>query len=162
MSVRISISQDGVWAGTGHLSPEGTIEDCQAVLGPDGLDHTSGKQQAAAERAYAGIEAAIAEGRSETTVDGVRYSWALVPIVDCQCGRITGEACQWSGDVSETVEIEWMPRDLRATHEAAGGRGWYPADGSERLRVERTTCAPLIVETEGRDSQGRPWARILL
>ena len=77
----IIISQDGRWAGTGRLvrNPDGTvtIEDCWAVLGPRGLDHTSGEQQRASERAYAAIEAAIARGESTVTVDGCVYTWGI-------------------------------------------------------------------------------------
>lgn len=78
---RISISQDGRWAGTGRLvrRPSGTvtIEDCFAVLGPRGLDHASGEQQKAADRAYEAIEAAIAAGHDCVTVDGCVYTWAV-------------------------------------------------------------------------------------
>lgn len=79
---RISISQDGRWAGTGRLvrHPDGgtvTIEDCFAVLGPRGLDHASGEQQKAADRAYEAIEAAIAAGHDSVTVDGCVYTWAV-------------------------------------------------------------------------------------
>jgi len=77
----IHISQDGHWAGTGKLvrHPDGTvtIEDCWAVLGPRGLDHTSGAQQAASDRAYAAIEAAIARGEDSVAVDGCVYTWAV-------------------------------------------------------------------------------------
>lgn len=77
----IHISQDGHYAGTGQLvrHPDGTvtIEDCSAILGPDGLDHESGEQQAAAERAYAAIEAAIAAGESSVAVDGCVYTWDI-------------------------------------------------------------------------------------
>ena len=77
----IHISQDGVYAGTGELvrHPDGTvtIEDCAAILGPDGLDRESGKQQAAAERAYAAIEAAIARGEASVEIEGCTYTWQV-------------------------------------------------------------------------------------
>lgn len=77
----IILSQDGVYAGTGRLvrHPDGTvtIEDCPAILGPRGLDHASGEQQAASDRAYAAIEAAIARGESGAAIDGCTYSWAV-------------------------------------------------------------------------------------
>ena len=63
--------------------------------------------------------------------------------IECGCGRITGERCAWSGDKAETVLLEWMPDHIRASHVAAGNRGVYPANGAERLRVERS-CAELI------------------
>src|SRR5690606_28986457 len=76
---KIRISQNGAYAVTGELvrHPDGTvtIEDCPAVLGPDGLDHESGEQQKAAERAYAAIEAAIARGESIVAIDGCVYTW---------------------------------------------------------------------------------------
>lgn len=78
---KIHISQDGVYAGTGRLVRHSdgavTIEDCPAILGPAGLDHASGEQQAASERAYAAIEAAIARGESGAAIDGCTYSWAV-------------------------------------------------------------------------------------
>lgn len=63
----------------------------------------------------------------------------------CSCGRITGERCAWTGPLSEMVTVEWMPEFLRQSHRAAANRGWYPANGSERLGVERS-CADLLVE----------------
>src|SRR5690606_2752257 len=75
----IHIAQDGVYAGTAEMvrHPDGsvTLEECFAVLGPRGLDHASGEQQAAVERAYTAIEHAIAAGESTVTVDGCVYTW---------------------------------------------------------------------------------------
>ncbi len=68
--------------------------------------------------------------------------------VQCQCGEWSGEQCQWSGDRSETVVVEVMPEYLRASHTAAGNRGSYPANGSVRLRVERS-CADTMIESDG-------------
>jgi hypothetical protein len=68
--------------------------------------------------------------------------------VQCECGRITGERCAWSGPSDETVVIEWMPPYLRASHQAAGNRGDYPANGAERLRVH-AACADLIMGDDG-------------
>lgn len=70
-----------------------------------------------------------------------------IAIVECQCGKVTGERCSWNGPKSETVILEYMPEYLRASHEAAGNRGTYPANGAMRLRVERG-CADLIVKSE--------------
>lgn len=72
----ITIHQDGTYAGQGTISSTGRIE-CDAVLGPEGLDHQSGEQQDAAERAYDAIESAIADGETSVTVDGVEYTWAI-------------------------------------------------------------------------------------
>jgi hypothetical protein len=59
----------------------------------------------------------------------------------CECGQITGEACV----ARREVTIEHMPEHLRASHEAAGNRGAYPANGAVRLRVSRA-CAKLLVD----------------
>ena len=59
----------------------------------------------------------------------------------CESGRATGERCEWSGDVSELAEIEWMPDCLRASHATAGNWGIYPHNGAVRLR-----CCPDCVE----------------
>lgn len=72
----ISISQDGRWAGNGKLA-DGSIQDCDAILGPSGLPHDDGSQQAAAEAAYEAIEEAIAGGLDECEHDGCRYSWTI-------------------------------------------------------------------------------------
>lgn len=72
----ISIHQDGHWAGNGRLV-DGYIQDCAAILGPAGLPHDDGRQQEAAEAAYAAIEAAIADGEDECTHDGCAYSWDI-------------------------------------------------------------------------------------
>ena len=74
--------------------------------------------------------------------------------INCECGRITGERCAWSGFVSDTAAIEWMPPFLRASHEAAGNRGTYPANGAERLIVHHECADMLIVGDEG-------WTRIV-
>ncbi len=82
------------------------------------------------------------------------YRVAEIDYVGCECGAVTGEPCAWVGDPDETVVLEWMPRDLRASHEAAGNRGTFPQNGAERLRLEQT-CADAILEGEG------GWARIV-
>jgi len=73
----IHIIQDGIYAGSGTLTAEGHIEDCAAILGPDGLDHGDGSQQEAAERAYEAIERAIREGEDAVELDGVTYTWEI-------------------------------------------------------------------------------------
>lgn len=74
--------------------------------------------------------------------------------VHCECGRITGTRCEWSGPRGETVLLEWMPEQHRASHTAAGNHGSYPANGAERLRVERS-CADSI------NNNDPDWTRIL-
>lgn len=63
----------------------------------------------------------------------------------CECGDWSGEQCEWTGPVSETVVVEWMPEEYRESHRKAGNRGVYPANGALRLRVERS-CAERIIE----------------
>lgn len=48
--------------------------------------------------------------------------------------------------------IEYMPAHLRASHEAAGNRGTYPANGAERAWVRGA------VDDEDLDD----WARVVL
>lgn len=65
----------------------------------------------------------------------------------CECGRITGEYCDWHGPEEDCVTIEWMPPCFRASHEAAGNSGVWPHNGSEQLLVA-PTCADMIMESE--------------
>src|SRR5690606_21953778 len=154
----IRISQDGAYAGTGALvrHPDGTvtIEDCPAILGPAGLDHESGEQQEAAERAYAAIEAAIARGESIVAIDGCVYTWAVeepptIEVLGLGDQDWTEEAAEseqregaadarrWErygtvrvqvGDVTYEVGVAiGVPAALRATAEAAGGDTTRPA-----------------------------------
>lgn len=44
--------------------------------------------------------------------------------------------------------MEWMPEHLRSSHEAAGNRGTYPANGANRIRVARA-CADSMIATDG-------------
>jgi hypothetical protein len=69
--------------------------------------------------------------------------------VHCECGKIIGERCAWSGPKAETTLVEWMPEQHRSGHEAAGNSGSYPHNGAERLRIESETCLPLLRESEG-------------
>ncbi len=66
----------------------------------------------------------------------------------CGCGVWTGECCSWTGPASEMVVVEWMPPELRASHEAARNSGTYPANGSTHVAVERS-CADLVTEADG-------------
>jgi hypothetical protein len=74
--------------------------------------------------------------------------------VNCECGEWSGERCLWSGPVSETVIVEYMPEQLRPSHIAARNSGTYPHNGAERIRVEKS-CAENIVERDGE------WARVV-
>lgn len=75
--------------------------------------------------------------------------------VRCQCGEADHDgACEWTGPRRETVIVEWMPREYRSSHDAAGADGCPPCNGAVRLRCERS-CAERLVE----DSPD--WARIV-
>lgn len=67
--------------------------------------------------------------------------------IQCECGRVMGEQCAWQGPRSQTVLVEWMPEQYRGSHTAAGNRGVFPANGAERLRLERS-CAERLVEAD--------------
>lgn len=71
----------------------------------------------------------------------------MTTLVACACGEVTGEACDWRGPTDETVLVEFMPRYLRASHEAARNSGVWPHNGAKRLHMYRE-CADLIVRTE--------------
>lgn len=67
--------------------------------------------------------------------------------VHCECGAVMGERCEWSGPAEETVEIEWMPEHVRASHATARNSGSYPHNGAVRLRCE-VSCAERIAESD--------------
>lgn len=58
----------------------------------------------------------------------------------CECGYITGDRCAAE---SAHVLVEWMPEDLRESHEAAGNAGSWPHNGSVRLRMSIDCAATL-------------------
>lgn len=68
--------------------------------------------------------------------------------IHCECGAVIMEPCARSGSEDQMVEIEWMPKHLRASHEAAGSRGKWPGNGALHLRVERD-CAEYIMQNDG-------------
>jgi hypothetical protein len=70
------------------------------------------------------------------------------PGVRCECGEWCGERCEWTGPKADTVRVEWMPEQHRASHEAARNRGTYPHNGAIRLRVS-AECADHMVEADG-------------
>lgn len=65
----------------------------------------------------------------------------------CECGQASGEACDATLRRDAVVTVEWMPRSLRANHEAAGNSGVWPHNGAERLRCDEA-CADAIVESD--------------
>lgn len=82
----------------------------------------------------------------------------------CKCAEVTGgDACNWSGPMSETVVVEFMPREYRASHEAAGNLGVYPHNGARRVRCE-VSCADRLahvwVDGEQTDALD-PWVTVL-
>jgi hypothetical protein len=126
---QIHISQDGVWAGTGrlvrHADGAVTIEDCPAILGPRGLDHASGEQQAAADRAYAAIERAIAAGQESVTVDGCVYTWGIEEQPEIEVLGLGAD--DWGAEADP-----WETEEERRRREAA--REWERY-GTVRVRV---------------------------
>lgn len=69
----------------------------------------------------------------------------------CECGEWSGVACEWSGDESDLVFVDWMPEHFRASHEAAGIdsiRGLGRPAGVCRLTVSEE-CAERILEESG-------------
>jgi hypothetical protein len=75
-------------------------------------------------------------------------------VVRCECGEWSGDACEWSGPREETVLVEFMPDEHRASHVTAGNRGRYPYNGALRIRVERE-CAARMIKYDG------DWAEIV-
>ena len=65
--------------------------------------------------------------------------------VHCECGEATGERCNWTGPLSDTVMVEWMPEWLRSSHAATGNSGIYPFNGAIRFRAYRS-CAQMIAD----------------
>lgn len=76
-------------------------------------------------------------------LDGVRD-----PAVHCGCGEWSGGRCEWTGPESETLVVEYMPEQHRASHVAAKNRGTYPHNGAVRIRVARA-CADSMIECDG-------------
>lgn len=74
-------------------------------------------------------------------------------IYTCRCGEMGGQDhCQWTGEASELVVVEWMPEHLRASHRAAGNSGSYPHNGAARLAIQYD-CYEMQAEYEGEDSE---------
>lgn len=72
-------------------------------------------------------------------------------IYRCQCGSLDGfERCCRTGPLDQMRLVEYMPMHLRASHEAAGNRGYYPQNGSIRVCV----CADCLAIMEEQDTQG--------
>ncbi len=83
---------------------------------------------------------AMTQGEAAAECDRV-ICGAAAEVASCESGAATGEPCSWDGEADDLVTIEWMPEHLRASHEAAGNWGSYPANGAKRLR-----CCPACAE----------------
>jgi len=70
----------------------------------------------------------------------------VMPSTTCACGEVTGERC--ASTEPAKVTVEWMPIRLRASHEAAGNRGAYPANGARRFLVT-LRCAYDLLASDG-------------
>ena len=74
----------------------------------------------------------------------------------CGCGAITGEACQGEPVTADRmVVVEYMPEHLRASHEAAGNSGSWPANGSERIAIDRECYRALSFDDDD------PWMTVV-
>lgn len=75
--------------------------------------------------------------KTQTTADGKKITMAMA---HCECGDATGERCEWCGPATETVEVEYMPRQHRASHDAFGVEGLREYQGTE-LGARRAAAA---------------------
>lgn len=82
--------------------------------------------------------------RNPGDVDSVTWEPAPAPVVRCQCGEITGEACRWRGPIDGTEMVTWLPGQWRDTATACGD-SWSGL--ARRLRLE-TSCAESLAKSE--------------
>lgn len=61
--------------------------------------------------------------------------------------------------LAEMVLVERMPEHLRASHTAAGNRGTWPHNGSERILMHRDDAAALVADDAEWTQVLRPAAR---
>lgn len=64
-------------------------------------------------------------------------------LTSCQSGQVTGERCENDTTNDTLTKIEYMPKELRASHKAAGNSGRYPSNGAIRLQV-CSSCLEMI------------------
>lgn len=62
----------------------------------------------------------------------------------CECGEWSGEPCRWHGPASETTTVEFMPANLRNSHQACGNAGVWPHNGALRITVSKECAADMI------------------
>ena len=60
----------------------------------------------------------------------------------CQCGIVTGVTCSAS---PASALVEYMPEDLRSSHEAARNHGTYPHNGAIRMMVSRACRDEMLI-----------------
>lgn len=75
--------------------------------------------------------------------------------VDCQCGDITGERCNWSGAREDTVVVIYVPPQDRGTVEALGGWGVGGTEVFDRSARVEISCGEAIVEN------GPKWHKVI-
>lgn len=125
---------------SGEADGPGTIELYEGTRSPRAIRARLTRERCGGDRwAYVRIDGVRVED------DRIHEVSSIDGEVRCQCGEADGsEPCAWTGPRSETVVVEYMPRQHRDSHAAAGNTGSYPHNGAVRLRVERS-CADLII-----------------
>lgn len=122
--------------GTWYLAPSTDHADDYSA----GYDGNSFVSQQEAEAAIPGL---LACGEEFAATDWV----AVQRVMPCECGEAMGQACG-ATLARGAVVIDWMPEWLRASHQAAGNSGIYPANGALRLRVT-PQCAAHLRQHDG-------------
>lgn len=123
----------------GHAAVDDASTDLEDSLDISGEGMSLGEFAAAAQAAGA---------RLVRELDREWSLWAVeVPeSTRCEAGEI-GDGWAECQRTAATV-VEYMPRQHRAAHEAAGNRGSWPDNGSFRVHLCRF-CAGAVLETEG-------------
>jgi len=118
---KISINENGVWAGTGILR-DGVIEDCPAILGDN---------QDMEEAVYEAIEDAIAAGESSVTLGDYTWTWSIEEHTHevysywhgrfyCSCGAMRKADGEWSTVEEAERERQRRHRQAQDLMEAEG------------------------------------------
>ena len=74
----------------------------------------------------------------------------------CQCGEVTGVACEGTA----RVVVEWMPEYLRESHRAAGHTGVWPHNGALHLAVALECAHDLVRDDQARSTE-ESWVEIV-
>lgn len=88
----------------------------------------------------------LAEVAKDLAADG--YVGVPAP---CECHKALGVKCGRWVEPDDRVTVEWMPHDLRASHEAAGNRGAWPHNGALSLEVS-SGCAAEVEADDTEDT----------